>query len=444
MQKRRVIRAILYPSRFQYFYDGAEPRGLVAESLREFESFLNKKLKTEEHPVVVVVLPVRGDDLVPALVEGRGDLIVAGMTITEERARQISFSSPLVDNLDKVVVTGPSSPPLTSVDDLSGKEIYYRTSHSFHQELLRLNERLTKAGKPPAILKPADENLQDDDIYEMVNAGLIPLTVGERRAAEVWAHIFKDLKVRADLAVKTGDKGAWAARKDSPKLLKLVNEFWSSRREGTAFGNTLLHRYLQNVRWVENARSSKEMQKYLRTVQFFRKYSQQYDLDYLLMAAQGYQESRLDQSLRSRVGAVGVMQIKPETAAGHPIRIQGVDASVEKNIHAGVKYVRYLMDDILKDEPMDRLNKGLFALASYNAGPARIQKLRAKAAEQGLDPNKWFENVELVAAKDIGRETVQYVANIYKYYITYRLIEDERQQHKAGSAAPPPGKAASN
>jgi len=434
IKERRLVRALVHPSKLQFFYDGAEPRGITAESMRELEKFINDKLGTAKRRIMVLVVPVRGDELVTALLDGRGDLIVGGMTVTDERARQVAFSTPLADNLDKVVVAGPASPALNSIDDLAGKELYYRTSHSFHHDLQQLNERFVKAGRPPMTLKAADENLLDDDIYEMVSAGLIPLTVGERNFAELWAQVFDGLKVRTDLTVKAGDKAAWALRKDSPRLLEVVNEFIAGHRLGTSFGNTLLRRYLKDVKWVTNARSDEELKKYEQTIQFFKQYGQKYDMDYLLMAAQGYQESRLDQKVKSPAGAVGVMQIKPTTAADPPISIKGVDR-VENNIHAGVKYIRFIADEYYKNEPMDHLNKSLFAVASYNAGPARIQKLRDKAAEQGLDPNKWFENVEVVAAKEIGRETVQYVANIYKYYVTYKLIEDERAKRQKAKVA---------
>jgi membrane-bound lytic murein transglycosylase MltF len=170
-------------------------------------------------------------------------------------------------------------------------------------------------------------------------------------------------------------------------------------------------------------------------VDFFKRYAGQYDLDWLMVAAQAYQESRLDQSLRSHVGAVGVMQILPTTAADPKVNIRDIE-KLDQNIHAGVKYLRFLVDEYFKDEQMDRVNKLLFAFASYNAGPAKVARLRNQAAAMGLDPNKWFHNVEIVAAKEIGRETVQYVSNIYKYYIAYRQLaaidQKKRAMGKAG------------
>ena len=158
-------------------------------------------------------------------------------------------------------------------------------------------------------------------------------------------------------------------------------------------------------------------------MEFFRKYGDKYELDYLLVMAQAYQESQLNQEARSPVGAIGVMQVMPAT--GQDMAVGDIN-QIEPNIHAGVKYMRFMMNQFYENEPMDRLNKGLFTFASYNAGPGRLQQLRKLAAKRGLDPNHWFNNVELIAAEKIGRETVQYVSNIYKYYLAYRMVEEER------------------
>jgi membrane-bound lytic murein transglycosylase MltF len=155
-------------------------------------------------------------------------------------------------------------------------------------------------------------------------------------------------------------------------------------------------------------------------------------MDYLLMMAQGFQESQLDQSVKSRVGAVGVMQVMPAT--GKELNVGDI-RKVDPNINAGVKYMRFMIDQYYKDEPMTPLNKGLFAFASYNAGPARIRSLRKLAAQRGLDQNVWFNNVERVVAEKIGRETVTYVSNIYKYYIAYTLTMEEIQEKDKLKAA---------
>jgi membrane-bound lytic murein transglycosylase MltF len=330
----------------------------------------------------------------------------------------------LVENVNEILVTGPNSRKLTRLEDLSGKEIYVRKSSSYHESLMDLNKSFKEAGRPPVIIKEASEYLEDEDLLEMVNAGLIPMIVVDNYLGDFWAQIFKNITLHPGIAVRRGGQIAWMIRKNSPKLKQAINEFVRGHKKGTLFGNIILKRYFENTNFVRNSLSDEDLARFKATVDLLKKYANTYDMDWLLVAALAYQESRIDQSVRSPMGAVGVMQLLPSTAAGDPINIPDIK-KIEPNIHAGVKYLRWLHDRYFKDEKMDRLNKGLFTFASYNAGPARVAKLRRQALETGFDPNVWFNNVEVVAAKMIGRETVQYVSNIYKYYIAYRLIVDK-------------------
>jgi membrane-bound lytic murein transglycosylase MltF len=157
----------------------------------------------------------------------------------------------------------------------------------------------------------------------------------------------------------------------------------------------------------------------------FERYGKQYQIDWLLLAAQAYQESGLDNNKKSAVGAVGIMQVMPATAKDPRVRVKNVH-ELDRNIEAGTKYLRLMMDDYYEGEPMTRLDKALFSLASYNAGPARVAKLRAEAGKLQLDQNVWFDNVEIVAARRIGAETVTYVRNIYKYYLAYKLMQQQQ------------------
>jgi membrane-bound lytic murein transglycosylase MltF len=273
------------------------------------------------------------------------------------------------------------------------------------------------------------DNLEDDDVLEMVNAGLIPITVVDDYLAAFWKKIFTSLTVHDMVTVRTGGNLAVAFRKNSPQFAAALNEFIKKNGLGTAFGNMMQTRYLDNTKFAKNAASEAERKKLQAVIALFQKYSSQYDMDYLLMGAQAYQESGLNQDAKSAVGAIGIMQVMPQT--GKELNVGDIN-DLETNVHAGVKYMRFMMDRYFKDEPMDRLNKGLFTFASYNAGPARIRQLRKEAEKQGLDPNVWFGNVEQVASERIGRETVTYVSNIYKYYVAYQLIV---QQNAAKAAA---------
>ncbi len=153
----------------------------------------------------------------------------------------------------------------------------------------------------------------------------------------------------------------------------------------------------------------------------FEKYALQYRLDWLLLVAQGYQESTLRQDLVSPAGAVGIMQVLPSTAADRVINIRNINTA-ENNVHAGIKFMRYIMDQYFCGAGVDTLNCHLLALAAYNCGPARVEQLRRIAKAKGLNPNVWFDNVEIIAAQKVGRETVQYVSNIYKFYASYRAL----------------------
>jgi membrane-bound lytic murein transglycosylase MltF len=421
MVERRHIRALVVHNDLFYYLDGARARGLSYEALQEFEKFVNERLGTGTVKMHVLIIPVRRDQLLPAIAAGLGDIAVANLTITPERMETVAFSTPGAQGVDEVLVTGPSAPEVTSLDDLAGREIQVRRSSSYWGSLTKLNEEFAAAGKEPVKLVPADEYLEDGDLLEMVNAGLHPWAVVDSLKADLWAKVFDKLTVRHDIAFATGGEIGWAMRHDSPQLKEVVDDFIRGHKQGTLFGNILINRYLKDTKHVKNALSSHEMKKFERTVDFFRKYGGQYDVDYLLVAAQGYQESTLDQSKRSRAGAIGVMQLLKSTAADPNVGIPDIE-NIDSNIHAGVKYLDFIRRHYFADTGMDERNQALFSFAAYNAGPNRIARLRKEAEQMGLDPNLWFDNVEVVAAKRVGREPVQYVSNIYKYYVAYRQV----------------------
>ena len=428
MVKRRMIRVAVTFNRTHYFIDKGQERGITYESLKLFENDLNADLKTGNLKLHVVIVPIPRHELYPALVSGKVDMVAAMVTVTPERETLVSFSEPTRTNVSEIVVSGPGAPPIATVDDLAGQEVFVRKGSIYEESLIKLNEQLKARGKPPAVFVEAPAVLEDDDVLEMVNAGLAPITIVDDYLAEFWSKVFTDMKVHRDIAVRSGGILAVAFRKDNPRLREAVNTWIRKHGQGDAFRNVIERRYLENTKYVKNAAADAERQKFRAVIELFRKYGAQYDLDYLLMAAQGYQESTLDQKVKSPVGAIGVMQVMPPTAKELKV---GDVTKVDANIHAGVKYMRFMMDQYFKDEPMDNLNKGLMTFASYNAGPGRIRQLRSEAEKRGLDPNVWFGNVERVASERIGRETVTYVSNIYKYYITYRLLADQLERRKA-------------
>jgi len=328
------------------------------------------------------------------------------------------------------LVTGPSSPPVTSLDDLGGKEIFARQTSSYYEHLQKLNAERKSAGKPAIIVREMDENLEDEDILEMVNAGLLPWAIVDRFNALIWKEVFDDLVIREDIVISTGGDIAFGIRKNSPQLREMLVGFVKQHKVGTTFGNILKKRYYQNDKMVRRAYDGADLARFQALWLVFQTFGKQYDFQPLLLAAQGYQESRLDQSQRSPRGAVGIMQLLPSTAEDKAVGVYGIEESAERNIEAGAKYLHHLSQVYVDDGP-DPLNRMLMALAAYNAGPGNLKKFRKATTEMGLDPNVWFGNVENGAAKIVGRETVQYVGNIYKYYIAYSMYAQRQQEREA-------------
>ncbi|HEY2359156.1 MAG TPA: transporter substrate-binding domain-containing protein [Phenylobacterium sp.] len=427
MVQHRIIRVGAPFNRTFYFMDKGVQRGLAYEYAVMFEDQLNKKLNTGPLKVHVVMLPMPRDMLLPQLKAGKIDMAVAQLTVTPERQKLVDFTNPTRSNVDEVLVTGPGAPAVTTLDGLRSK-VFVRKSSSYYATLQAYNREQKAKGKPTIGVEPASESLEDDDLLEMVNAGLIPATVVDNYLADYWKQVFPNLSVHHDMALRTGGNLAVAIRKGNPKLAAALNEFIAKNGLNSAIGATLNKRYLQNTAYVKDAASDAERKKFLQMVNLFQRYGGEYDFDYLLMAAQAYQESRLDQNAKSHVGAIGIMQLMPATGAEQKV---GDIRQLEPNIHAGVKYMRFMRNQYFQNEPMNDLNKALFTFASYNAGAGRVRQLRAEAAQRGLNPNVWFGNVERVASERIGRETVTYVGNIYKYYLAYRLIMEEKQRRSA-------------
>lgn len=430
--KRRILRILVTPDKLGFYFDGSEIHGAVYEFCREFERVLNRKLNTGDLAIHFAFIPIGRDNLLPKLADGYGDLVATMMATSSHPPYAVDFTDPLFDDAKAVIVSGPGE-HLSRLEDLSGREVYYFSSTTLYETLHRLSEDLQRDGKPPIQLTPAAPDLRMEDLLEMVNAGLVPLTVAEDKVAQYWAQVLPNLKIHSEIVVAATPL-AWAVQQNTPQLKSVVNEFIRDHKIGTLYGNTVKDKYLSRIEWVRDAIAGEDLARFEEMVRLFHQYGEKYDFPYLLLAAQAYQESGLNPELRSKAGAVGVMQIKPATAAADPIDITGIE-NTDRNIEAGAKYLRYMVSHYYANDPMDEVTKGLFALASYNAGPDRIEKLRAQAAAEGYDPNRWFNNVEFVAAREIGAETPNYVGNVYKYYLAYKMMTEQDARRRASRSA---------
>jgi membrane-bound lytic murein transglycosylase MltF len=432
MIERRLVRVAVPYSRSLFYHDRGRERGLTADSVRKFEEHINKKYKKDlqKRPITVVMIPTTRDQLIPYLLDGRADIAAGNITITEERRQSVDFSVPIAKPFSEIVVTGPGSPAIASLDDLAGKEVFVRPTTSYYESLTALNEQFRAAGKPEMTLTLLPDPIEDEDKLDMINAGLLGISVVDEWLVDLWAPVIPNVVAHKDVAVRTGGEVAWAFRKGSPELQAEIDDFITNvvKKYGLVTGN--FKSFAAKLRKTGNARGGKDWERFQQLVELFRKYGEQYRFDHLLLAAQGYQESKLDQSVRSPVGAIGVMQLMPAT--GKEMKVGDI-TQAEPNIHAGSKYMDQLVTTYFPDAELDEANRTLFAFAAYNAGPGRLAKLRKVAAEQGYDPNKWFNNVERVVAQKVGQEPVTYVRNIYKYYVSYKLAVEAKQRSRAAA-----------
>jgi len=429
-----VIRVLVSYNTTNYKVTDSQARGFEYELMMKYRAYLRTRVNPRSWPVQFVFIQLPADELLPTLIEGRGDIVAAGLTVTPERSAQVAFTRPYIRNVAEVIVAAPSVTGLETLEDLSGREIHVQAGSSYVASLTRLNEDFAKRGLAPTQITMAHEHLATEDIIELVHADALALTVVDTHLAQLWSKIFTDLIVRDDLKVKEGGEIAWAVRNNSPQFLESLNTFLDTAAQGTLIGNILLRRYFLDATWFENPLDDESRQKLDEIRGLLAKYAELYGFDWRLLAALAFQESEFNHSARSKAGAVGLMQVLPSTAAAPPIEIPNVE-DLEANVEAGAKYLAHLRDTYFKDPAISDSARVDFALAAYNGGPTRISRLRGEAEKEGLDPNRWFDNVEKIARRRIGLETVQYVSSINRYYIEFVLVDRAEEQRRQGREA---------
>jgi membrane-bound lytic murein transglycosylase MltF len=441
-----LIRLLTVFEPLHYAVDGPKQGGITFEAAREFEEFLNERLGIVrvEDRVHVVLIPVRRDELIPFVRDGRGDIAAANLTITEERLREVDFSDPFVSDAYEIVVTGPDAEPVEALEDLSGRSVYVRRSSSYRESLEAVNRELEAKGLAGAEIVEIDELLDGGAILEMVNDGDIPATVVDAHIAEFWSQFYPNLSLHDAVRPRENSLIGFAVQKGTPELVGHINAFVKAHGKGTYLGNVLIRRYFESPNWVERVSAYEVTRRLDGIIGTFQSAAERYDLDWRRLAAQAYQESGLDQTRRSSRGAIGLMQLMPATA-----REMGFDdvSAAEANIEAGAKYMRHVIDTYFSevennpelDPEAAHEQAYALALAAYNAGPTRISRIRGRAASRGLDPNIWFGEVEPLVAREVGAEPVNYVDNIFEYSIRIQLhqrLRQERGQLEAGDADP--------
>lgn len=435
MLTARQLRVLVVYDNANFYLDQGRQEGLNVRLMQEFERWLNGRYFNDQKlKMNVVLVPVRYDKLLPMLNDGQGDLVLANLSTTQMRQTQADFSIPEIKGIQEWLVSSGKVPAINRLTELSGKHVWVRRSSSYFESLQMVNDMLATLKMPPVYIEPVDEVLQDSDLLDMVSRGEIAYTVVDSHKARLWQKVFTDLRFHDAVPLRRDSQIAWAFRKNSPQMEREVNAFLREYGAETRKGEPIYRQYLQNGSGLlarHRAANSSMMgwspKEFSRYAHLFKRYGEQYSIDWMMLLAQAYQESTMNQAARSPRGAMGIMQVLPSTARS--LNVSGI-GSLENNVHAGTKYMRHMMDTYFDDKSLDENNRVLFTLAAYNAGPNRIAQLRKEATRRGLDGNVWFGNVERVAASRVGAETVQYVKNVSSRYVAYRRTYELNEQKK--------------
>ncbi|NIO08679.1 MAG: transporter substrate-binding domain-containing protein [Deltaproteobacteria bacterium] len=432
IRDRKLLRVLVTHSRTDFFLLNRRPRGLMYELMREYEKFLNRGISNRSHQIRITFVPVSFDRLIPALREGRGDIAASLLTLTPEREQRVAFATKPDLTVSELVVSHKNVRGLKNLNNLSARWMYVLRGSSYAEHLRDLNTQFKNRGIKPVNVEEADSYLLAEDILELMNAGVVELTVIDDFRARLWAQVFPNIVVHEHLRVDEGNQVGLAVRKDNPLLQKHLTDFLKKTDKSSILGSVLFRRYYENARWIKNPTSRIEVERLNQYIDLIKKYCRQHGFDYLAVAAQAYFGSNLDPSKTGAGGAVGLMQILPSTAADPNVNIPDIE-QVENNIHAGVKYLAFLRNRFFSDPNLTEGNRLAFTLAAYNAGPGEVQKMRILAGEMGLDPNEWFNHVELAAGQISGGRIVKYVSDVYKYYLAFSLAEKQARLQPTGN-----------
>ncbi|PHN87670.1 lytic transglycosylase F [Vibrio splendidus] len=419
LQKKGVVRVLVSGDVGFYHIENGKPKGILAEQIHYFQ----RTLKVRDPLLRVQVIPVERSELLSALNQGRGDIAVANLTVTKEREQLVDFSIPIRSDIDELLVTNHSTPLLTDITQLQGKEVWLKQNSSYISSVHTVNNQLEQNGMVPIYIHLLNNNIQDLELLDLIKRGKITATIVDSHKLELWGNLEQDIRIHKDLAFRHNADIAWAIRKNNPQLKAQIDQYLQDSKQGTLLGNVIDNRYLESITWMNRASNALQNEEREKLEELFVAYGEKYEINWLILLAMAFQESGLDNTKISHRGAVGIMQVMPKTARDWYVDIDDV-YDLESNIHAGSKYLRFIYDRYFDLPELSDIDKIHFSLAAYNAGPAKIRRMRVLAAKQGFNPNKWFNHVEVIARKNISQEPVKYVANINRYFTIYQRLDE--------------------
>ncbi len=414
IRRSGVLRVLINQSRNSSGEVKGEAIGVEYARLRAFERYLNRG-RSGEQGITLKLIPKAKDQLLAALQRGEGDLVAPGELLDARNARGLVRSRPVVRGVELVLVGRKGGPRYARIEQLSARSLALPPGSAAGPALATLNRRLLERKLAPIVVEWVDPTLAIEDVLEMVQAGIYPVTAVERTIAERWAKVMPRLVIEDRVSLGEPADMHWFARKEASMLRASIDRFLKDYRppenQDAAFER--VYRRLYKVQYPLDRTGRQRLEKVRPVLQ---RYATQMELDWLNLAAVAFKESTLDPAARGAGGATGLMQVTQATA-----RSLGV-ADVHKldnNVYASAKYLASLRRKYFASPRFNERERMAFTLAAYNLGPQRVQTLRAEARRRGLDPNQWFFQVERVAMATVGMGVVAYVNSVNKYYLAY-------------------------
>ncbi|SDH46363.1 MltF family protein [Pseudomonas panipatensis] len=414
-----VLRVLVNQSRNSFGQIKGEQIGIEYNRLRAFEQYLNDGAPGRK-PLTLKFIPKAKDQLLAALQRGEGDLVAPGELLSALDGQNVSASLPWRQDVPLVLVSRQGSRRYSHLEQMAGRTIALPAGSAAGDAIRQVNERLAQRRLAPLSIEWVDPSLAVEDVLEMVQAGIFAFTVVEQPIAERWAKVFPKIRVDRHLVLDNRQSMTWYVRRDAPMLHASVDRFLKEYR-APADQDGAFQRIYRHAYQVRNPLESGDRKRLEAVRPTLQRYAEQYRIDWLALAAVAFKESNLDAGAQGASGATGLMQVTP--AAARSVGVGSVQQK-ENNVQAASKYLAMLRRDYFNSPRMDERERLAFILAAYNVGAERVQGLRAEARRRGLNPNRWFFQVERVAASELGMGVVNYVSSINKYYLAYQRERD--------------------
>jgi membrane-bound lytic murein transglycosylase MltF len=412
---------VLVPySRTNYFVDDGVADGFEYRLLKKYEAYLNKNRPRDAQgrrapPMQLVFVPTLFETLFDDLEGGLGSIAAAFLTQTEARAHRVAFTRPYVSGVSEILVTGPGVEAAAGIHGLSGRTVTVARATTYAEALEQANRQLQAEGRAPITIKLVGDGIADEDLLALVDQGLIEATICDQPVAAVWQRVLPRLKLHPKVALGTKGRIGFAVRPGNPQLRASLDAFLQTMppKEIEKLGRDVANR----LRTEEQAQRE-TMRRYGYLLDMVKTEASAAGIDWRLVAAQIRKESGFDPNAVSPVGAVGLMQLMPETAEELGVTDR---RDPLQSIRGGIRYLIKLRDGYFPEEALTPVERWRFVFAGYNAGPNRINRIRRNAPPAGIDPDRYFNSVELLVIRQRLAETYFYVRQIEGYYLGYAI-----------------------